>query len=393
MRRLLWLTSVAVLVDTMFYAAITPLLPHYQSDLGLSKAAAGVLVASYAAGTLLGSFPGGWFAARYGPKRATMTGLVLLSVSGLAFGVGQHIALLDSARFLQGVGGAFTWTGTLSWLVIASPDTRGKQIGSAMAAAILGVVLGPVLGGIAVVLSPEAVFTGVAVLGAGLCWWASKIPAGPPTREPERIDLSLVLRPSVLLAIFLVLLPSQYAGVFDVLVPLRMDQLGATGLTIGAVFVLAGIIEAVASRFFGGFSDRRGRVLPISFGLLVAGITAVLMPVPDSVGVLAIVLCLTVVGTGALWAPATALLSESAESQGLGQGYAFALVNLAWAGGQIIGSAGGSGAAQLAGDALPYLICSAGFLLALLVLRSAAATRVLRFSGDGSAPAQISRTS
>jgi len=379
LRRLLTLTSVVVLVDTMFYAAITPLLPHYVSDFGLSKAAAGVLAASYAAGTLIGSFPGGWFSARYGPKRATMTGLVLLSVSGLAFGTGQHIAVLDSARFLQGVGGAFTWTGALSWLVLASPDSRGKRIGSAIASAIVGVVLGPALGGIAVVTSPEAVFTGVAVVGAGLCWWASRIPAEAPTRDPEPINLSLVLRPSVLLAFFLVLIPSQYVGVFDVLVPLRLDDLGATGLAIGAAFVVVGIIEAVASHYFGGFSDRRGRVLPISIGLLVSGVTAVLMPVPDSVAVLAVVLGVTVVGTGALWAPATALLSESAERQGLEQGYAFALVNLAWAGGQIIGSAGGSGAAQLAGDALPYLICSGTFLVALLVLRSVAGTRVLRF--------------
>ena len=59
MRRLVLLVAVVVLVDTMFYAAITPLLPHYASDLDLSKAAAGVLTAAYAAGTLLGSFPGG----------------------------------------------------------------------------------------------------------------------------------------------------------------------------------------------------------------------------------------------------------------------------------------------------------------------------------------------
>ena len=52
MRRLLLLVSAIVLVDTMFYAAITPLLPSYSEDLGLSKSAAGVLTAAYPAGTL-----------------------------------------------------------------------------------------------------------------------------------------------------------------------------------------------------------------------------------------------------------------------------------------------------------------------------------------------------
>ena len=380
MRRLLSLAAVVVLVDTMFYAAIAPLLPHYVSDLDLSKAAAGLLAASYAAGTLVGSFPAGWFAARYGPKRATTTGLVLLSVSGLFFGFGKHIALLDAARFLQGVGGAFSWTGVLSWLVAESSEGRGRLIGSAIASAIVGVILGPALGGVAVVLGPEVVFSGVAVLGVGLCFWASTIAAPPAAERHGSLKPGLVVKPSVLIAFCLVFLPSQYAGVLEVLVPLRLDDLGASGLAIGAAFVVAGIGEAITTRFMGGFSDRRGRLLPISVGLLISAVTAVLLPLPDSVGLLAVALFLAVLGTGILWAPATALLSESADREGLDQGYAFALVNLAWAGGQILGGAGGSGAAQLAGDGLPYLVCSLMFLIALLTLRLGAAERVPQFS-------------
>ena len=42
-RRLVLLISAVVLVDTMFYAVVAPLLPHYADELGLSKAAAGLL--------------------------------------------------------------------------------------------------------------------------------------------------------------------------------------------------------------------------------------------------------------------------------------------------------------------------------------------------------------
>ena len=59
MRRLFMLVAAVVLVDTAFYAAIAPLLPHYESELGLSKTAAGILTASYAAGTLAGRDPRG----------------------------------------------------------------------------------------------------------------------------------------------------------------------------------------------------------------------------------------------------------------------------------------------------------------------------------------------
>ncbi len=49
MRRLLLLASAIVFVDTAFFAAITPLLPRYVDDLGISKTAAGLLAAAYPA--------------------------------------------------------------------------------------------------------------------------------------------------------------------------------------------------------------------------------------------------------------------------------------------------------------------------------------------------------
>ena len=85
MRRLLLLASAIVFVDTMFYAAIAPLLPQLQGQFGLSKAGAGVLSGSYAAGTLVGSMPGGWLAAANRGPRDGDSGLALMSVSGIAF--------------------------------------------------------------------------------------------------------------------------------------------------------------------------------------------------------------------------------------------------------------------------------------------------------------------
>ena len=69
MRRLFLLVSAVVLVDTMFYAAIAPLLPTYEADLGLSKTGAGVLSASYPAGNAAGVPPGG-VARRAGSARS-----------------------------------------------------------------------------------------------------------------------------------------------------------------------------------------------------------------------------------------------------------------------------------------------------------------------------------
>ena len=59
MRRLFPLVAAVVLVDTMFFAAVAPLLPHYATSSGCRRPAAGVLAAAYPAGTFVGALPGG----------------------------------------------------------------------------------------------------------------------------------------------------------------------------------------------------------------------------------------------------------------------------------------------------------------------------------------------
>src|SRR4051812_11185378 len=147
MRRLLLLASACVFFDVAFFAAIAPLLPAYVDDLGLTKAEAGILSASYAAGTLIASLPAGLVASRVGPRRTVITGLLILGFASLAFGFANHIVLLDSARFIQGVAGALIWSGAMSWLILAAPDDRrGSVIGTALGTAVAGALLGPAVG-------------------------------------------------------------------------------------------------------------------------------------------------------------------------------------------------------------------------------------------------------
>src|SRR3979490_995911 len=97
--RLTLVVGAVVFVDTMFYAAIAPLLPGLAHELGLSKLSAGGLTASYPAGTLAGALPGGVLAVRAGPRLTVCAGLALLACSTLAFGFLHDPTLLDLARF------------------------------------------------------------------------------------------------------------------------------------------------------------------------------------------------------------------------------------------------------------------------------------------------------
>jgi MFS family permease len=381
MRRLFLLVAAVVLVDTMFFAAVAPLLPHYSDEFGLSKTGAGILAAAYPAGTFAGALPSGWLAARWGVKPTLLLGLTLLGATSLVFAFAEHIVLLDAARFVQGVGGACMWAAGMAWLVSATPpERRGELIGSALAAAIVGVLLGPVLGGAASVLSPEAVFSAVAVLAAILAAWASTIPGAP--REPgSGLDgLARALgRPAVLAGFWLFTLPAIFAGAIEVLAPLRLDDLGASGAAIGAIFLAAAAVEAVLSPVAGRASDRHGRLVPIRIGLGGAVVMAVLLPLPGTILLVALAVLLAIAALGVFWAPAMAMLSDASEEAGLYQGLAFALSNLAWAVGHLIGAGGGGALAEVTADAVPYALlgvaCAATLVTVMsLERRRAAAT-------------------
>jgi len=371
MRRLMLIGSAVVFLDVVFYAAITPLLPGYVDDLGLSKTSAGVLSAAYAAGTLVASLPAGFMAARVGPRRTLVAGLILLGLASLAFGFGRDIVLLDVARFIQGVAGALAWAGAMTWLIVTTPESRrGTVIGDVLAIAIGGALFGPAVGALAHAVGTEPVFSSVLVVAAALSVLALRLPmpiAGE--RLPVRPTLRAIGRPSVLWATAFVSVPSVLFGVMAVLIPLRINDHGGGAGVVAAGFMVGAAFEAALSSWVGRASDRVGRVRPYVAGMAISAAGLALLPAGQALGVVLTLLVVLSVGAGLCFAPALAMLSDAAEASGLHQGIAAGLINIAWAAGQVLGSVGGGATANAAGDALPCLVVAALLLATALVAR------------------------
>ena len=379
-RRLLGFVCALVLVDTVFFSALTPLLPHYVRVAGLSKAGAGVLVAAYPAGTLVGSLPGGLLVARLGDRLVAVLGLALMSAATLAFGWTATPGLLDGARFVQGVAGACTWAAGLAWLSTAAPEERrGELLGTALGAAVVGALFGPVVGAVANQIGTGPAFSAASVAGAVLMLAAFTVPTPrtPPGRQGLRAAWPALRDHRLRMGMWLMALAGIAFGIVDVLAPLRLSQLGASGTVIAATFLCGAVLESGLSPIAGRLSDRFGAVRPVMVALGAGAVFGVLVPLPGTIVGLSAIL---IVGTpffGSLYAPAAALASEGAHDHQLNHGIAFALTNLTWAAGQAVAASASGALAEATSDLVPYALLVVACLATLAgQLRARARARV-----------------
>jgi MFS family permease len=368
MRRLLILASAMVFLDIAFMSAIAPLLPSYVSDLGLSKAQAGILSASYAAGTLVAALPAGYVAGRIGPRRTVIIGLALIGGASVVFGLVDEFYALVGARLVQGAAGALVWSGALTWIVTSAPeDKRGSLIGTVLGIAITGALLGPALGAAAGSIGTGPAFSAILAISLVLIYFSWGVP-DTSTPDPQPLGAvfrTLISRP-VLDASLFVVAPSLMFGAVDVIVPLRINALGGGHVVIAAGFIGGAALEAVLAPLAGRSSDRIGRRLPYAVGLAICAASMLVVVLAGSLAGVLGGLALTSLGAGLCFAPAMAVVADIAEDSDLHQGYAAGLSNIGWAAGQVLGGIGGGIVAELTGNAATGIAIAA--LLSLVVI-------------------------
>ena len=369
MRGLMLLVAAIVLVDTVFFAVLSPLLPSYAALLGLSKASVGVLAGAFATGVLVAALPSGLLASRVGLKPTLLLGLGLTGLTSVVFGLSATWGLLVLTRFAAGLGSACSWTAAVGWLArTAPPERRGELIGFAISAAVAGAFLGPALGATAAWTGTGPAFGAIAVACGVLALLVMMLPV--PGAESRSITMITALRmPSLWAPLGLIWLAPLLFAVLGVLVPLSLGARGWNAGQLGALYAGAAALEALVHPLLGRWADRRGGLAPISTGLVGSIVVLVGLAAAGPPWLVAGLAVAAAITFGATLVPGMALLTRAAEAAGLDAVLGMALANLAWALGHAVGAPVCGWMADRMGDTLTYTAFAALCLGVLGALR------------------------
>lgn len=150
-----WKALVGLFVLTMGTSTLTPLLPLYQRDFGLSTGTATLLFVTYTVTVCPTMLIAGNLADRLGRKKLLLPSMAIMTLASLVFALAESVPLLFAGRVLQGLAiGGFLGVG--SAFVVDHARAGSKALAAALAGVFfrVGFGLGPGLAGIAAQYGP-----------------------------------------------------------------------------------------------------------------------------------------------------------------------------------------------------------------------------------------------
>jgi DHA1 family solute carrier family 18 vesicular amine transporter 1/2 len=350
------LVAVAVFIDLLLYGLVVPIVPGYARSLGAGTGLLGAVFAAYAVGLFAVSPVAALLTERLGARWVLVVSEAGVVLSALVWAQARSVAMLVAARAFQGGAAALTWTAGLA-LVAASyrPARRGRVMSWLMIAMAAGSVLGaPVGGELADVFGYRAPFLLTACpAAAGMFAFWRLLPRSPTGQAGGKVITSartLLARRSSRSTLLAVLGASTAVSMAEPFLPLLLHHnLNLSAGAIGLLFGLMMMAFAVASPVATALGNRIGPARLMAAGL--AGMAAV-MPIlalassvpADSCGLAGLGVCLALVLT-----PALTVLGGDVDATGASYGMTYALFNIVYAGGMLLGPVEGGLISQVLG--------------------------------------------
>lgn len=281
--------TVSVYLPTFLFSigegAVLPIIPLFARGRGASVAAAALVVAMRALGTLLCDLPSGVVVSRSGDKGAMITGSALVAVVAVGASLSGSVVILAALILVMGGGWAFWQVARLAYVSEITPvEHRGRALSILGGVNRAGTFVGPILGGfLGKHYGLESAFYAQAVMGlaaSALMFIGVRSPSRSGDLRGHRLSGGLVAmviesRRILLSAGLAVIALQMLRQVRDVFLPLWGDSIGLGVAQIGLVYGASSLLDTGMFYPAGYVMDRFGRkwagvpsLLTLSLGLL-----------------------------------------------------------------------------------------------------------------------------
>jgi DHA1 family multidrug resistance protein-like MFS transporter len=347
-RKNLFILSFTLVVVTLGFGLVIPIIPFYMENLGAGGTELGLLLASYAVMRLIFAPIWGSLSDRVGRKPIMMIGIFGYGLTMVLFGLATELWMLFAARILSGILSSATSPTTMAYIGDStSEEDRGGGMGILGAAVGLGTIFGPALGGLLAgesLSTPFFIAGGMSILALVLTWIL--LPESLPKESRQPVEKKLPIPEvrlwwqalsspiGILLVLAFVLTCGLmiFYGIFGLY---ALERFGYGPEEVGVFFMVVGLVSAVTQGgITGPIIKRWGESPVIKFGMLFSAAAFVLMALAENYWSVLITIGLFVFATALLMPAISSMTSKRAETQ---QGMAMGLSNSFMSLGRIAG--------------------------------------------------------
>jgi ACDE family multidrug resistance protein len=378
-----WVLIAANAVIALGYGFVSPVLPQYARDFGVSISAATFVITAFALIRLCFAPVSGLLVQRMGERRVYVGGILIVALSTGMCAFAHSYWQLLLFRSLGGIGSTMFFVSSLGLMIRVSPeDCRGRVAGMFSTAFLVGSVGGPVLGSLSagLGLSVPFVMYGVALLvAAGVVFVRLRHStlAAPEEQADQPVTLRIALRQRAYRAALLSNFATGWAvfGLRMALVPLFVTEALGRGAGMAGVALAtfaAGNVSAVIPS--GYLSDRIGRRTLLIVGLSVSGLATAVVGAASSLPLFLAGAFVAGAAAGMFSSPQQAAVADIVGSQARA-GTALAAFQMMADFGSIVGSFAVGEIAQRVSFGWAFVLSGVVLLAAALAWVSAPETR------------------
>ena len=373
-----WVLITANAVIALGYGVVSPVLPQYARNFGVSISAATFVITAFSLMRLVFAPASGLFVQKVGERRIYLNGLLIVALSTGACAFAQTYWQLLLFRSVGGFGSAMFTVSSFGLMIrISPPDARGRVAGLFSSAFLIGSVGGPLLGSLTAGLGLSAPFAiyGVALLvAAGVVFVRLRHSSlSAPAEETEPV---VTVRMALSNRAYRSALFSNFAAGWSVfglriaLVPLFVTEVLHRGPRVAglalATFAVGNIGAAIPS---GYLSDQVGRRALLIAGLTASGVATLLVGLASSLTLFLAAAFVAGAASGMFTSPQQAAVADIIGTKARG-GTAVATYQMMADFGAIVGSVA-------VGEIAQHLSFGTAFVLSGIILLVAAVGWVL----------------